>query len=68
MVGSSQALYHQNVLFRYYALGNFRELTKKICLDNAMMIFLDGRDNDRNNVITEAQPRLLHVFEAIMLP
>ncbi len=50
IVGSRRALFHQNQLFRYYALGNFKELTKKICLDNAMMVFLNGRDNDRNNV------------------
>lgn len=62
VVGSSQALYHQNELFRYYALGNFKELTKRICLDNAMMIFLDGRDNDRNNVNENFGRELLELY------
>ena len=39
------ALYYQTQLFRKYALGNFKELSKKICLDNAMLRFLDGHLN-----------------------
>ena len=62
VIQSSRALYHQNELFRYYALGNFKELTKKVCLDNAMMIFLDGRDNDRNNVNENFGRELLELY------
>jgi uncharacterized protein (DUF1800 family) len=40
------AIYYQNALFRHYALGNFKELSKKICIDNAMLVFLDGRRNE----------------------
>lgn len=32
-------------LIRYYALGNFKALTKAICIDNAMLIHLDGNLN-----------------------
>ena len=39
------ALYYQNALFRYYSLGNFKKLATKICFDNAMLMFLDGRYN-----------------------
>lgn len=39
------AQYYQVQLFRWYALGNFKELCKKICLDNAMLRFLDGHLN-----------------------
>ena len=39
------SLYYQVQLFRKYALGNYKELTKKICLDNAMLRFLDGHLN-----------------------
>lgn len=58
-VGSSRALYFQNQLFRIYARDsvtsavipagklNFRELTKKICVDNAMLNLLDGTINIR---------------------
>lgn len=45
VVESGTALYYQNALFRYYALGSFKELSFKICFDNAMLIFLDGRQN-----------------------
>jgi uncharacterized protein (DUF1800 family) len=45
VVESSEAMYYQNCLFRYYAFGNFRELFKKICIDNAMLVYIDGRLN-----------------------
>lgn len=45
VVDNSTSIYHQNVLFRRYALGNFRALTKKVCFDNAMLRFLDSRLN-----------------------
>lgn len=41
----STHVYFQIKLFRHYALGNFKELAKKICLDNAMIHFLDGHLN-----------------------
>ncbi len=62
VVGSGQALCHQNELFRFYSLGNFRDLSQKICLDNAMMIFLDGHDNDRNNVNENFGRELLELY------
>lgn len=45
VIDSGTALYYQNQLFRTYSLGNYKELAYKICLDNAMLIFLDGKDN-----------------------
>ena len=51
-VGSSRALYFQNELFRQFAFDknkpvefNFKALIKKISIDNAMLIFLDGDQN-----------------------
>lgn len=32
-------------LLRFYALGNYKNLTKAICIDNAMLIHLDGNLN-----------------------
>ncbi len=56
VVNNSRSLYFQNQLFRIYALDrdlgndfNFKNLTKKICLDNAMLKFLDGRLNVKGN-------------------
>ncbi len=42
VVNSSEAIYYQNALYRYYAFGNFKTLFKKICLDNAMLRYIDG--------------------------
>jgi len=44
-VSFATLLYHQNELFRKYALGNFRQLTKKMCTDTAMSYFLDNYAN-----------------------
>jgi uncharacterized protein (DUF1800 family) len=40
------ALYYQIKLLGYYALGNFKSIAKKICLDQAMLRFLDGYLNE----------------------
>lgn len=45
-VPDNEALYYQNALFRFYALGNFKTLAKKMCLDNAMLRHLDGFLNE----------------------
>ena len=56
-IGSSRALYFQNQLYRLYSLDaltspivpadklNFKELTKKVSVDNAMLRLLDGNLN-----------------------
>ena len=48
-VGQKPALYHQLRLFHHYALGNIKILAKKICIDNAMLKFLDGQLNEVGN-------------------
>lgn len=45
VVDSSEAMYYQNCLFRYYSFGSFKDLFKKICIDNAMLVYIDGRLN-----------------------
>lgn len=40
------ALYYQIQLFREYSLGNFKTIARKICLDHAMLRFLDGYLNE----------------------
>ncbi|MEO1654119.1 MAG: DUF1800 family protein, partial [Bacteroidota bacterium] len=55
-VESSHALYFQNALFRQFAFDgavpefDFKTLSKKICLDNAMIKFLDGDLNVKGSV------------------
>lgn len=48
-INQSEAIYYQNCLFRHYAYGSFKELFKKICVDNAMLRYLDGYSNKRNS-------------------
>lgn len=47
-IRSSEAIYYQNCLYRYYAYGSFKELFKKICVDNAMLRYLDGYSNKQH--------------------
>ncbi len=49
-VPESTAVYYQLALFRYYALGNYKSICKKICYDNAMLYNLDGRLNVKGSV------------------
>lgn len=48
-INSSEAIYYQNCLYRFYAYGSFKELFKKICVDNAMLVYLDGSSNRKNS-------------------
>jgi uncharacterized protein (DUF1800 family) len=49
VVGSSEAIYYQNALYRFYAFGNFKKLFKKVCLDNAMLRYISGESNDKDS-------------------
>ncbi len=46
IVKTSEMLYYQNALYRQFAFGSFKEMFKSICMDNAMMIYLDNGTND----------------------
>ena len=48
-IASSEALYYQNMLYRHFAFGNFKDFFKKICLDNAMLRYIDGDSNDKDS-------------------
>lgn len=61
-VSSSTALYYQNALFRFYALGNFKTLAKKMCTDNAMLVFLDGRLNEDGDTQENFARELLELY------
>lgn len=70
-VASSRALYFQNQLFRYFALDgspnpklNFKELTVKVSVDNAMLRLLDGSLNVKGSA-NENYARELHELYSI---
>lgn len=48
LIRNSTSLYYQNALYRQYALGNLRELIKKVSVDNAMLVYIDNTLNDRS--------------------
>jgi uncharacterized protein (DUF1800 family) len=69
-VSSSRALYFQNELFRKYAWDttvslaeiNFKELTKKISVDNAMILLLDGYLNVKGSPNENYARELLELY------
>jgi len=68
-VDNSRSLYFQNQLFRKFAfdktLGpeyNFKELTKKISVDNAMLRLLDGNLNVNGSVNENYGRELLELY------
>ncbi|WP_038029395.1 DUF1800 domain-containing protein [Thermonema rossianum] len=71
-VRSSRAIYYQLQLFRTYLYNDFNnvnpnfnrytQLIKKICIDNAMLVFLDGRLNEKGNPNENFARELLELF------
>jgi uncharacterized protein (DUF1800 family) len=68
-VDNSRSLYFQNQLFRKFAFDktlnanyNFKELTKKISVDNAMLRLLDGNLNVNGSVNENYGRELLELF------
>ncbi|MEM7109079.1 MAG: DUF1800 family protein [Bacteroidota bacterium] len=76
-INNSRALYYQSQLLRLFAFdesvsndlsrefpldADFKMLTKKVCIDNGMLIFLDGRDNVKGNVNENFGRELLELY------
>lgn len=68
-IENSRALYYQNALLRKYALDdisdpkiNFKELTKKIAVDNAMVGLLNGNLNGKGNPNENLARELLELY------
>jgi uncharacterized protein (DUF1800 family) len=49
IVSDARFSYKQNNLFRQYAFGNFKNLTKAVTIDGAMLRYLNGNTNTRTN-------------------
>ena len=58
----TQYIYRQNQLFRTNALGDFRELTKQVTIDPAMLVYLDGATNKAGNPNENYGRELLELF------
>lgn len=69
-VGNSRSLYFQNQLFRLFALDtlnpdpdiNFKNLTVKVSIDNAMLRLLDGNLNVKGSVNENYGRELLELY------
>ncbi len=49
-------------LLREYALGNFKELTKKLTIDKAMLLYLNGAQNNRRAPNENYARELMELF------
>jgi uncharacterized protein (DUF1800 family) len=58
----TQYMFRQNQLFRDYAFGDFKELTKKVTVDPAMLIYLDGATSRQGNPNENYARELLELF------
>lgn len=47
IVGDARYCYKQNALLRQFALGNFKDLTKQVTIDPAMLRYLNGYANTK---------------------
>ena len=68
-INSARALYFQNQLYRLFALDaaalpeiNFKELTKKVSVDNAMLRLLDGNQNVKGSPNENYARELLELY------
>ncbi len=61
-VNYPQLMYWQNKLFRDNAFGNFRNLTKAVTIDPAMLIYLNGQVSTRNAPNENYARELMELF------
>lgn len=55
-------IYQHNMTLREHAFGNFRELTKLMIRSNAIVHYLDNRDNRRGSLNENLSRELLELF------
>lgn len=58
----SLPMYRQIEMFRFHAWGNFPELLRAVCHDQAMLLYLDGQTNVRQNPNENFGRELLELF------
>ena len=61
-VGSNEMMLAQTNVFRQHGLGSFRELTRAMTTDRAMLVFLNGIDNRRRAVNENYARELMELF------
>jgi len=58
----ARTIYINNKLYRQYALGNFKEFTKKVTIDPAMLNYLNGNQNTKKAPNENYARELLELF------
>jgi len=48
-VQEARFVYKTHMLYRKYALGNYKEFIKEVTVDPGMLLYLNGNYNDKNN-------------------
>ena len=61
-VGSNAMMLAQTNIFRAHGLGSFRDMTRAVTTDPAMLVFLNGIDNRRNAVNENYARELMELF------
>ena len=61
-VGSNEMMLDQTNVFRAHGLGSFREMTRAMTVDRAMLVFLNGIDNRRRAVNENYARELMELF------
>jgi uncharacterized protein (DUF1800 family) len=61
-VGSQQRMLDQNSLFRAKALGSFQDLFLAVTVDPAMLVFLDGIYNDKDDPNENYAREMMELF------
>ncbi len=61
-VNDTRAVYNYSQLVRNYAVGNFRELTKEMTINPAMLQYLNGNDNTAASPNENYARELLELF------
>jgi uncharacterized protein (DUF1800 family) len=61
-IKTSWAMWQQNKLFRDMAFGNYKELTRRILYDNAMLLYLDNNQNKAKAPNENLSRELLELF------
>ncbi len=49
LIQETTSIYYQNELFRRYAFGSFKTLFGKVCVDNAMLVYIDNTLNRKDS-------------------
>ena len=61
-IGQYRSCFDYLELLRHYAIGSYKTLALKVTLDNAMLVYLNGDDNTKNNPNENYAREFLELF------